>query len=260
MTDESHHHSLVERLDVALAARLALRSDDVDLGRADDLRAVPLAADPDGDARWVTGVLGLRGFQLDPREAAGLLRRGLAPRVGADQETRLMLGMGGVLQAIRERGAAGQPPDGWFGVELFRRLTGEIARFRGNSIRRDEPWDGVLGVRYPASDAVPALLESFCREQEYGEERGALDGLHPVRVASRLLWGFARLAPFPDFNAVMAFVLMNAYLLAACYPMVPPERGDRRLLGRVIAAPRPRRIVQFESRLLAAAQESRRGA
>jgi hypothetical protein len=253
MMDEPRHLTLLERLDLALASRLALRGE-LDLGRPDDLRATPMRTDPEADAVWVAGVLGLRGFRLDPREAAGLLRRGFSPRVGADQETRLMLGMGAVLQAVRVRAAAGQPPDGWFAVELFRRLTGEITRFRGNALRKDEPWDGVLGVRYPPGEAIPVLLEAFGAEQGYGEDARELEGVHPVRRGARLLWGFARLAPFPDFNAVMAFVLMNAHLLAAGYPMVTPERGDRRLLGQVIAANRPRRIVQFESRLLAAAE------
>ena len=35
------------------------------------------------------------------------------------------------------------------------------------------------------------------------------DELHPVRQAPRLMWRFARIAPFPDFNLVMSFVLMN---------------------------------------------------
>jgi hypothetical protein len=167
-----------------------------------------------------------------------------------------MLGMGKVLESVRARAAGGELPDGWLAVELFRALTGEIARFRSNSLRRDEPWDGVFGVRYPRAEDIPALLESFCPAHGYGEGEGALEGLHPVRQASRLLWGFARIAPFPDFNAVMAFVLMNAYLLAKGYPMLPTEVGDRQLLGQVITGQRPQRIVQFESRLLAGVEGS----
>lgn len=251
MAADRPHLTLLERLDVALAARVAFRGQDVDLNRPEDLRPEPLLADADADAVWITGILALRGFKLRPTEAAGLLRRGFSPPVGADQETRLMLGMGTVLAMVRARAEGGDAPDGWFAVELFRALTCEIARFRANSLRRDEPWDGIFGVRYPQADAIPALLEGFCAAQGYGEGDRATEGMHPVRQACRLFWGFARIAPFPDFNAVMAFALMNAYLLAKGYPMMQPERGDRQLVGQLITSPRPQRIVQFESRLLA---------
>jgi len=71
-----------------------------------------------------------------------------------------------------------------------------------------------------------------------------------VRQAVRVLWRFARIAPFPDFNTVMGFMLMDAYLLAKGYPMVAPSAEDRGLLNQLLAGPPPRRVVQFESRLL----------
>ena len=64
----------------------------------------------------------------------------------------------------------------------------------------------------------------------------------------------SRLAPFPDFNLLFAWLAMNAFLLAKGYPTLLPERGDRALLARIAIAPPPRRIVQFESRLLDAAR------
>ena len=38
--------------------------------------------------------------------------------------------------------------------------------------------------------------------------------VHPVRQAALVLWAFARLAPFPDFNLMFGFLTMNAFLLA----------------------------------------------
>ena len=77
--------------------------------------------------------------------------------------------------------------------------------------------------------------------------------MHPVRQSFRVLWRFARLAPFPDFNLVMAFVAMNAHLLAQGYPMVRPLAGDRELLVHLVSGPPPLRHGTFESRLLLAA-------
>jgi hypothetical protein len=59
----------------------------------------------------------------------------------------------------------------------------------------------------------------------------------------------ARIAPFPDFNVLMAFLVMNAYLLAKGYPAITPMPGDRELLGRLLSGPPPTRVLFLEARL-----------
>lgn len=254
MSAEQRHLTLLERLDVALASRVALRSDGADAGRPEDLRFEPLRPDADADGQWIARVLGLRGYEVHTDEAISILRHGLDQPVRADQETHMMCGLARALDLMRERARSGKAPDGWFAVELFRRFTDGIARFRRNAIRRDEPWDGITTLQYPPADELPALLEEFCEARGYGEIDGGFDEQHPVRQAVRVLWGFARIAPFPDFNVVMAFVLMDAYLMAKGYPMITPLNADRQLLAQVVAGPRPQRVVQFESRLLERAE------
>lgn len=252
MSNEPGHLTLLERLDVALATRVALRRGDLDLGHPEELRAAPERVDLDADAQWVARALGLRGLTVCAEEAAAWLSSEELPPASSSQEDRLMFGMGTILRTIRQRGHEGKPPDGWGAVAMFRQLTADIPRFRANAIRRDAPWDGVLGVRYPGPDVIPSSLESFCEPKNYGEETDAFRDLHPVRRSVQLMWAFARIAPFPDFNGVMAFVLMNGYLLSKGYPMVTPQPEDREMLAQLVVGPRPQRVVQFESRLVEA--------
>jgi hypothetical protein len=244
------HLTLLQRLDLALASRIAQHPDAIDLGRPEDWRHGSSTANAQLDSRWVGRILALRGFEIDPREIAHALHENRELSARSSQEARLIRGLDSVLRTVRDHAAAGRLPDGWFAVELFRQLTAEIPRFRGNALRRDMPWDGHVSVRYPDSNAVPGLLEGFCAQQSYGESGTWFESAHPVRQAVRVLWRFARIAPFPDFNTVMGFVLMDAYLLAKGYPMVAPSAEDRPLLNQILAGPPPRRVVQFESRLL----------
>ncbi len=241
------HLTLLQRLDLALASSFALRGG-VDLDDPEGATDPRLAPDREADSLWITRVLALRGFRVRRSEVAAIVDGTASDRT--DQEFHLTRGMADVLQTIREHAARGRSPDGWAGVELFRLLTANIARFRKNAIRKDLPWDGIAPLRYPDSDELPALLEGFCAAQHYQEEPEAFEELHPVRQAVRVLWRFARIAPFPDLNLVMAFVQMNAYLLAKGYPMVTPTPKDRTLLNQLVVGPPPRRLVQFESRLV----------
>lgn len=245
------HLTLLQRIDLAIASRVAQRRESVDLARPEDLQSDALLEHPVEDSEWIGRVLGLRGFEVRSNEVEKILATGDGPDIRADQETRLIWGMSRVLRSIRQSAVNGNKPDGWMTVGLFRELTGEIARFRGNALRRDQPWDGIPGVRYPDSDAVPELLEGFCAAKHYGETEKFRSSTHPVRRAVRMLWRFARIAPFPDFNTVMGVVVMNAYLLAKGYPMVAPSLPeDRDILTQMVAGPPPKRLVQFESRLV----------
>jgi hypothetical protein len=248
MGGEDHRHlTLLERLDLALAACAAREADKLAAGEA--WSAPWLTHGISGDGLWVARVLGLRGLFLDAREAADILVGGKGRYTSAHHELQLVRGMGRLLAAVRERAATGRLPDGWFAVELFKRLTEGIARFRNNVVRRDAPWDGIAPLEYPAPEQLPGLLDRFHAAERYGEPDG-FDRLHPVRQAPRVMWRFARIAPFPDFNSLMAFVVMNAYLLTKGYPLVVPQRDDRLLLNQLIAGPSPQRVIQLESRLV----------
>jgi hypothetical protein len=48
---------------------------------------------------------------------------------------------------------------------------------------------------------------------------------------------------------LIAFMVMNAYLMAKGYPAVTPMPGDREMLGKVLAGPPPTRLLLFEARL-----------
>jgi hypothetical protein len=249
--DRNTHLTLLERLDVALAMRLAGGRHQVDLADPESWTSDVLREDEHRDPVWITRVLALRGFEVSPERVRDVRRERARKKtdVRSDQETRLILGLSAVLDSIRSIAARGRMIDGWCATELFRRLIADIPRFRGHALRRDAPWDAVSSLEYPDPDELPGLLERFCFPQHYGDTAD-FERLHPVRQAERLMWHFGRIAPFPDFNLLMGFILMNTYLLGRGYPMVMPRAEDGGLLAQLVAGPKPHRVIQFESRLV----------
>lgn len=243
--------TILERLDLALARRVA----SVQLER-EPLRAAErfqdwLRSAGGGDTAWIGALLRLRGLSVLDEDAAEV-RAGRPCRLPAgSQEHALVIGLCDALQMLRDRSCQGLPPDGWFMVELFKAATRGVPRFRGNAVRSDPPWDGQLYVSYPRPNELTAVLDTFTATQRYRDLPGVFDALHPVRQSFRLLWRLGRVAPFPDFNLPMAWLGMSAYLLSKGYPAPRPEAADRALLQRLLSGPPPRRIVQIEARLLA---------
>ncbi|MEM7205245.1 MAG: hypothetical protein AAF628_33630 [Planctomycetota bacterium] len=250
MTAGNERLSLLERLDLALAARVV--ADASLLGAPLSWQAPWREADVAEDGLWVSRVLALRGLLIDPRDATSILRGGKGRYSAAHQELHLVRGLGRILEGMRERAA---PPDGWTAMDDFRRLTEGVPRFANNVIRRDVPWDGVHGVTYPPADGITDLLDHFRVAENFGLGAGFANG-HPVRQAVQVFWRFARIAPFPDLNVVMAFVMLNGFLLGRGYPRITPLAEDRALLVRAVLGRRPQRLVQFETRLVAQFENS----
>ncbi len=243
----------LERLDLALAARI------VPLAARLDTKAAPEAfpriatAEPMRQrpaAVLVCGLLELRGLELSLADVQDVLSGRAGRFQSPHQEAEFVLGLSRCLAMVSARAQSGVPPDGAFARELFQAFSHRIPRFRNNVLRRDMPWDGLLYLTYPPAADVASLLASFDGANCYRDVRARFSGLHPVRQSFRLLWRFARIAPFPDFNQLMAFLLMNTYLLVHGYPAVPPASGDRELLRRVIVGPPPTRLLEFEARLV----------
>jgi hypothetical protein len=252
VTNPSKQLSALERVDLALASRMVgAAADDEPLAVAQrplaGLRR-PAPADP----VFLASLLRLRGFVLDDGDVADVLagRQGrLSP---ITQEHRLLRGLQECLRLIRLRAADGLTPDGWFLVDLFRTMTAELPRFRNNELRRGPPWDGVNWLAYPAPEQLRAVLDTFDLQRCYRDVPLVFHGLHPVRQGFRLMWRFARVAPFPDFNVVLAWLGMNAWLQAKGFPLLRSEQGDQALLSRVLTGPPPTKMPPFEARLLSA--------
>lgn len=244
--------SLLERVDLALASRMVTDTADPEpLAVAQRVLDGVRRPTPD-DAAFCAALLRLRGFVIDEQDALDVLldRPG---RLGAiTQEHRIVRGLQQCLQLMRSRAAAGLDPDGRFLVELFRSMTARLPRFRNNDLRRGPPWDAQMYVNYPAPEQLNGLLDTFDAERCYRDVPMVFRALHPVRQGFRLLWRFARIAPFPDFNVVVGWLGMNAWLQAKGYPLLPPEIGDQELLTRLISGPPPTKVLQFEARLLRA--------
>jgi hypothetical protein len=244
---ETPRLNLLQRLDLALATRVAATPPLV----TDLTRGIGLPDPPAVDvAVWVSGLLGLRGLLVRPEDVAAVIA-GEPCRFEEDRhEYCLISGLHRVHARMLRWRRDGRAPDGWSMVELFKEFTRDVPRFRNNQVRKDAPWDAILYVKYPDSDKLPAILDSFNRDNAYMDHSVRFDNLHPVRQSFRMMWHFARIAPFPDFNITMSWVAMNLYLLHCGYPMFTPVREDRERLHRMLTGPVPLRILSFETRLL----------
>jgi hypothetical protein len=249
--------SLLERVDLALASTLVGA-----VGQAEPLASAQRVLDGlrrpgPSDAAFLASVLRLRGIVVDEADAVAAIGRTPGRLSPITQEHRLLCGLHDCLRLLRVRAAEGSPPDGWFLVELFKVMTAELPRFRNNEVRRGPPWDAVLWVTYPATDELRYVLDTFDAVHHYRDHRAVWGSHHPVRQGFRLMWRFARIAPFPDFNLVMAWLALNAWLQAKGYPLLAADPGDQALLTRLVSGPPPTKIVQLEARLLAAVDEQR---
>lgn len=248
--------SVLERIDLALATRMVRGvHDDEPLAAAQ--RVLDGVRRPTSDdVPFAGALLRLRGFVIHDDDVADVFAGRQGRLAAVTQEHRLLCGIKECLRLIRQRATAGRTPDGWFLVELFRALTAELPRFRNNDLRRGPPWDAVLYLDYPPADQLRFLLDTFDEEHCYRDVPAMFQSLHPVRQGLRILWRFARIAPFPDFNTLVAWLGMNAWLQARGLPMLAPANGDQQLMVRLISGPPPTRSPALETRVLAAFGES----
>jgi hypothetical protein len=240
-----------DRVDLALARTIAdvAGGDEALLARAQgyhDRLYRPAAADP----ALLAALLRLRGLTMFDGDAVDLLAGNSRRFLPSSQESQLLFGLTDGLQMLRDRASQGRPPDGWFLVEVFKVVTRGLQRFRNNTLRADQPWDGLLYVHHPAPTELTALLDSFDYPHRYRDNPVLFDRLHPLRQGYRILWRFGRIAPFPDFNLPMAWLAMCSWMLAKGYPVLRPEAADRDLVSRLLAGPPPSRVLQWEARLL----------
>lgn len=242
--------SLLERVDLALASRLVAGVGDPEPIAVAQRVLDQVRRPAPSDAVFAAGALRLRGFVVSDDDAVAAVGGGGGALSPLSQEYRLLRGLRACLDMIRGRAASGLPPDGWFATELFRTLTAELPRFRNNELRRGPPWDAAVHVTYPQPEELRFLLSTFDIDHHFRDLPALWAPLHPVRQGFRLLWRFARIAPFPDFNLVVAWLLANAWWQWHGYPLLPTDGTDQLPLQRLLSGPPPTRIVPFEARLL----------
>ena len=242
--------STLDRIDLALASRLVGVPVGGDLIAGAQRAIDGIRRSAPTDAEFLNSVLRLRGFAVSDDDAAAALA-GRDDRMSPlSQEYRLLRGLQLCLRMIRDRASQSLPPDGWFLVDLFRAMTAQMPRFRNNDLRRGQPWDAQLYLDYPAPEELRLLIDAFDSKRCYRDAPIVFNGMHPVRQGFRLLWRFARIAPFPDFNIVIAWMGMNAWLQCKGLPLLRAEPDDAKLIATLLSGPPPLKIYEFEARLL----------
>jgi hypothetical protein len=243
--------SALERVDLALASRMLPAEGSTEwiaaAQRALDGVRQPSAA----DVTFLASLLRFRGFSVSDEDAAAVFAERPGRLAPTTQEHRLLRGLAEALRRVRVRAADGLPPDGWFLVELFRTMALELPRFRNNDLRRGPPWDAILHAHHAPAEHVQQLLDQFDVARCYGDAHVVFRPLHPVRQAVRMYWRFLQIAPFPDFNALIGWLGMNAWLQAKGFPLLPAQPGDARWLVQFAGSPPPLRCPPIEARMLA---------
>jgi hypothetical protein len=259
MSEAAMPGSLIDRLDIALVQRIAGFDGDIEqeMLQSAHLYHDKLFRPSSVDPLFMAALLRLRGFTVQDSDAIEVLEGSSRRLMPASQESQLLFGLVDVLEMMRERASQGRAPDGWFLVELFKTMTRGLPRFRNNALRIDQPWDGMLYVQHPRPAELTAALDRFDYGNRYFDAPSAFDRLHPLRQGFRILWRFARIAPFPDLNVPMAWLAMCSWLLARGYPMLMPESADREAMPRFVASPAPTRMAPWEARMLDCIREGR---
>lgn len=245
----SERLTVLERLDLALAETLTRGADeDPKVGEAPP----QVLWKPEGafGMRWVGGLLGSRGFRIRRHDLEQILDGNPGRFRPEHQEWKLVHGLQRVLLRVCGEAQEGRAPDGWAAADLFADLTAGLARFRNNALRRDLPWDSIPAVPYPSPDRLSNLLDTLHEDRNYGDRAEDFGDLHPVRRAVRIFWRFSRIAPFPDFNLVVATVVASGYLLRHGYPPFLIDAADRSRLEGLTRGAVPERCLFLESRLL----------
>lgn len=243
--------STLERVDLALASRMLPAEGSTEWIAAAQ-RALDGVRQPgDSDIAFLASLLRFRGFAVSDEDAAAVFAGRPGRLAPTTQEHRLLRGLGEALRIVRTRADDGVPPDGWFLVELFRTVAVELPRFRNNDLRRGPPWDAILYAHHAPVDQIQRLLDQFDVARCFGDAPVVFRPLHPVRQAFRLFWRFLQIAPFPDFNAVIGWLGMNAWLQAKGFPLLPAQPSDARWLVQFAGSPPPLRCPPLEARMLA---------
>src|SRR5262249_20117089 len=193
------------------------------------------------DPHFLAALLRQRGFAVWDEDAVEVLAGNSKRLPPSTQEHQLILGLMDALQMVPDRSSQGRMPDGWFLVELFRVATRGLSRFRNNTLRVDDPWDAVLHVTHARPAELTPVLDSFDYARRYRDYAPLFDSLHPLRQGFRVLWRFARLAPFPGFNGVVPWLGVWGWAPAQGQPPLGAPAAARALLQHTTSRPPPPR-------------------
>ncbi len=211
-------HHLGQRLDLLLAERiLEGGTRGAELFKMRERR----------DELWMVGLLGLRGIHVTLEDVQACLEQRPGRFLLQQPEARLILGLRIAIDEIDEAVELGSSLDGERLRDIHIALTENLEGQDPGTFRTGSPWDTVPGLVHPGPALVPVLMKRFSRHFDLVLGDEPFEELHPVDQAARIFGRLALIAPFRDFNLIVASLAASQYLLANGYPPFLPKATDR---------------------------------
>ncbi|MCA8968483.1 MAG: hypothetical protein KDC95_01815 [Planctomycetes bacterium] len=192
------------------------------------------------DARWILGLLGLRGLRVTENDVLAVLEQRPGRFRPEHVESAWIRGFRRAIDAIDRAADFGRLPTRQTVQDLIEAL-GDAGSCVRNLPRTDLPWDAIEGVDYVPVDRAAEVLDQFSVESAWRHVHGTMDAgpSHPVRSAAAVCRAFVELSPFVDFNLPIACLVASQVLESSGYPTFLVHAGDRGTLREVIKEPLP---------------------
>mgnify|MGYP002713131259 CR=1 FL=1 len=211
-------HHLGQRLDLLLAERIL----------EGGLRGAQLfQMRQRRDEHWILGLLGLRGLHVTLDDITTCLERRPGRFLPRQPEARLIQGVRKAIDDIDEAVDVGQALDADRVREIHIALTEKLEGQEPGTLRCSSPWDSVTGLVHPGADLVPVLMKRFSHDFDLVLGDEPFEELHPVDQGARIFGRLVLIAPFRDFNVLVASLAASQFLLARGYPPFMPKSCDR---------------------------------
>ena len=197
-------HHLGQRLDLLLAERIlegGLRG--AELFKMRQRR----------DELWILGLLGLRGIHVTLDDVSSCLERRPGRFLLNQPEALLIQGLRTAIDQVDEAVELECPLNEERLREIHISLCENLDGQDPGSLRSGSPWDSVPGLVHPGSDLVPVLMKRFSRHFDLVLGDEPFEELHPVDQAARIFGRLVLIAPFRDFNLLVASLAASQFLL-----------------------------------------------
>ena len=182
------------------------------------------------DFAWMVGALGGLCIHVTHVDIADCLRRRAGRFRPGQHEFFLIHGLRTVIDYIDELAEAGTRLSPTTCRGIYERVTQGIEGHGSTTLRQGAVRDVIPGMSRAAWKSLPDLFSGLCLERGFLHDPMEFQQLHPVEQAARIFQRVSKLAPFPDFNLLVASLCSSLHLLGYGYPPFLPRACDRKAI------------------------------